>query len=329
MSKGIGRQIQFGIAKETTRGTAISSAAFWIPWKDFSMDEKQDRAVKDQSMGVIEGSIGEDLVKQWAEGSLTAPIADKHFPLILLALCGTLATTTNADASTNVKDHTITVAQSVQHQSLTLFVDDPVGGQDYKHALGVVKTLEITYAQGSHIQYKLELKAKKGATATNTPAVTTENKFLPQHLTFKLATTQAGLTAASAVVIKSASIKFDPNSDDDTSLGSADPTDFINKEFTVSGSIEATWQNETDFRNAGIALTQQAMRIDLINTDVTIGTAANPELKIDFHAVVFKPITRAFKLGDLIVQSFDFTAHYNTTDSKMLTIVATNLQTSY
>jgi len=329
MSKGIGRLLQIGIARETTRGTSPAAATYWIPHSEFDFFEKDTKIADEQTRGVIEDSVGQSIVKKWAEGSLKAPIGDKHFPLLLYSILGTLATTDNADTDPSVKDHTISVQQGAQHQSLSLYVDDPLGGQDYTHALAVLASLEIAYEQGKFIDYVANFKSKKGATATLTPSTTAENRFLPQHLTFKLASTQAGLDAAAAVVIKSLSLKIDQNIEDDDVLGNAAPADFLNKHFMIEGTLEAIWQNESDFKNAALAGTVQAMRIQLKNTDTIIGAAANPEVKIDLHSVVFREITRPVRINELVKQTVAFKAHYNTTDSKMATIVCTNTVASY
>ena len=329
MGAKIGRLIQFGIARETTRGTAESSATYWIPADDLAVDDKDERILDDQSRGVIEGSVGESIIKQFSEVTLKGPIGDKFFPLVLYGTLGTLSTGDNADSDASVKDHTISVGQSAQHQALTLFVDDP-GVQDYKHALGVVTGLEINYERGRFINFSASFKAKKGATATLTPSATSsESRFRPHHVTFKIASSQAGLDAASAVSIKSAQIKFNPNVEDDVVLGSIAPNDFYNKDFRVEGTIEATWLDEASFKTAALAATVKALRLDLVNTDVTIGNAANPRIKIDLYAVTFKPITRAIKLNDIVTQTVQFTAHYSTSDSKMVEALATNVVASY
>ncbi len=329
MSKGIGRLFQVGIAKETSRGTAISSAAYWIPFSELALEEKDTKVVDDQSYGVIEDTQGQSIIKQWAEGKMKAPIGDRHFPLILLSVLGSLSTGANADGSGNVKDHTISVAQSAQHQSLTYFLDDPLSGADYKHANGVATSLEISYEMGKFLEYSLNIKAQKGASTTNTPSTTAENRFLPQHVTFKLASSLAGLGAASPIVIKSLSLKFDNNIEDDYVLGSLAPADFLNKQFTIEGSLEAMWQNESDFKTFVLAGTSKAMRIDIINSDVTIGTSAHPEIKIDLAKIVFEALTRPIKVNDMVKQTLNFKAHYSQSDTKMVQIVATNLITSY
>ncbi len=329
MSKGIGRLFQVGIAKEVVRGTAIASAAFWIPFSELSIEEKDTKIVDDQSYGVIEDSLGQTITKQWAEGKMKAPVGDRHFPLILLSVLGSLSTGANPDGSGSVKDHTITVGQTAQHQSLTYFLDDPLSSADYKHANGVALSLEIAYEMGKFLDYSLDIKALKGVSTTNTPSTVAENRFLPQHVIFKLASTYAGLTGASAQIIKSLSLKFENNTEDDYVLGNIAPVDFLNKQFTITGTVEAMWQNESDFKTFVLAGTTKAMRIDIINSDVTIGTSAHPEIKIDLAKVVFEPLTRPIKVNDMVKQTLNFKAHYSITDTKMVQIVATNLVTSY
>lgn len=329
MAKAIGRIAAVGIAKESVRGTPEAAATYWIPFEEASVDERYENVVDEASRGIREGSVGESRVRDWAEVNIKAPVDDTHFPLILLGLFGTLVTSDNADSNPAVKDHTIDVAQSAQTQALSVFVDDPAGGQDYKHGLGMIESLEIAYEQQKFLSYTLTMKAKKGATASLTPSYASYNRFLPQHVVFKLASAQSGLTGASATVIKSFNLKFTPNLEEDWSLGSTTPTDFLHKGFAVEGTLEALWANETDFKQAALAGTQKALRIDLKNTDVTIGTAANPQIQIDLYKVLFTEITRPFAINDLIKQTLSFRGHYSTTDSKMIRAVCTNIVASY
>lgn len=326
MAKTIGRFIQFGIARETTRGTSPASASFWIPWSDLAIDEKDERIMNDQTRGVIETTVGENIVKQWAEAEITAPITDRTFPLFLYALLGSNATT--GPAETTVYTHTVNVGQSIQHQALSLYLDDPAAGQDYTFALGMITDLEINYERGAYINFNAKMKAKKGADATLTPATNTENRFLPHHLTFKIAANQAGLTAASATQLKSAKISFKPNVIDDDVLGSITPADFNNTGFEVEGTLELMFDDETE-KDLALAATARALRFDLINTDVTIGTTLNPQIQIDFYNVTFQPITRSIKAGEYVLQTVTFKAHYSISDSKMLQIVNRNTLASY
>jgi hypothetical protein len=325
MSKAIGRLVQVGIAKESVRGTSPGSATFYIPWAELDVDEKKRFALDEQTRGVIEDSVGQSIVSEWAEGTIKAPIGDKHFPLLLYGLFGTLSSGSVVDSA---YIHTISVAQSAQHQSLSIYLDDPAGGQDYTHALAMITQIEIAYERDQFITYTANFMAKKGATATLSPSSTAENRFLPQHLTFKVATTQSGLTAASAIALKSANIKITQNVEADDVLGSVAPADFLNKQFSIEGTIEAIFQNESDFKTIFNAGSVRALRFDLTNP-VLIGSSSTPYLILDLHSVVFTEMTKPYRLNDVVMQTLSFKAHYNTTDSKMMTLTARNATVSY
>lgn len=328
MSKGIGRIFGIGIAKEAVRATAEAAAAYWLPFSEAIMEDKDTKVITDQSYGVIEDSIASDIVKQWAEINFKSVVSDLHFPLILKAALGTSGSALHS-GETTVYDHTITVAESAQHQSLTMFLNDPVSGNDYKHALGCLESLEVKIDPGQLVLYSAVFKAKKGAAATLTPSQTVENRFHSKHATFKVAANLAGLAAASAIGIRNLSLKINKNLEDDDALGSLEPADFLNKQIVIEGTLEAVWQTEADFKTATLANTQKALRIDMKNTDVTLGTAGNPQVQIDLAKVTFKELTRPLKINDVVTQQLSFKAHYSVSDSKMITALCVNTVVSY
>jgi hypothetical protein len=97
--KGIGRLIQIGTAKEATRGTAQSSASYWSPWNDLTLDEKKEFAVDEQAYGIIEDNVHLTQVKKWAQGSLAGNVADQSIGLILYSLFGGYAVGTHSGES--------------------------------------------------------------------------------------------------------------------------------------------------------------------------------------------------------------------------------------
>jgi hypothetical protein len=395
MSKGIGRLFALGLAKETTRGTAISSAAYWLPFNDLGFDEKFENAVKDQAYGVIEDSVGQSRVKNWAEGTFKVPLLDRSIGLLLYSMMGGYAVSGPSDSAYT---HTFTVGQSAQHQSLTMFLHDPLSAQDYSHANGVINKLDIDAELKKFVELTLSAKAQKGAAQSSfTPALLTENYFLPQYMAFKTAPTTAGLlgtltatgTAASTthvtglsistnllqvgmtvsgtnvpagatitaivsasaydlsaattgaigtqtfgpatIPLKSFKLSIDDNIEDQEVLGSVSPNDFLNKEFKVEGTIEAIYQNITDFKSQALATPNlpSAMLIDIKNTDVIIGAATNPELKITLDQVYFTEYSRPIKIKDLVYQTLKFSATYNLTNTEMIKINLINTVTTY
>ncbi|MFA5128572.1 MAG: phage tail tube protein [Patescibacteria group bacterium] len=324
MGKILGRRISLGIAKEAVRGTAETAATFYLPLLSKSYDEKIEQVVDESSIAVIEDSVDAKIVKKFAGGDFECNIGDKSFGLLLLSLLGTV---TSVVKETTAYNHTYAFAQTAQHQALTMFLDDP-NVQDYKYPLGMVESLEINLETGKFATFKIGVRSKKGATATLTPSYTAENNFLAQHAVFKIATNLAGLTAASAISIKKITLKFSPKLEDDVVLGSVEPADFNNTEFSVDGSVELTYDDAT-FITALTGDTAKAMRLDMINTDVTIGATSNPELKIDLAKVKFQEVARKMDNKSIITQTLKFKAFYSMTDSQLLSIVLTNLQTAY
>ena len=150
-------------------------------------------------------------VMRSAEGSCQGDVGDQTIGLLLLSLLGTDTPTTHA-GETIVYDHALTVQESTQHQSLSFYIHDLASGQDYAHANGMVEKLEISYEINKFISFNASLKAKTGATeSAYTVANVTENHFVPQYLTFKTASAYSGLSAATAIKIKSAKITISQN----------------------------------------------------------------------------------------------------------------------
>lgn len=212
--KGIGRLIQVGVAKETTRGTAISSAAYWNPWNDLTLDEKKEFATDAQSYGVIEDNVNLTQVKKWSQGTLAGNIADQTVGLIFYSIFGGYAVGTHAGESA-VYDHTFTVGENAQHQSLTFFLHDPLAAVDYSYANGVVEKLDIDIVLKKFVNFSASIKALSGASqSTFSPSTTSENRFVPQYLSAKFALNSAGLlgtltatgTASSTVNVTALSI---------------------------------------------------------------------------------------------------------------------------
>lgn len=330
MPYGIGRLLQLGVAKESTRGTAPASPTFWPAIDDWNLDERFLNVIDAQAYGIIEDSASQTRVKDWSEGQIGGPWLMTSVPLFMLSLLGTDTVTTHA-GETTVYDHLLSVQQGVQHQSVALYIHDPVTSQDYKYANAVVTKVDLSVETGKFFTWSAQVMARKGATnAAYTPTATAENRFVPQYLTFKVAANLAGLAAASPIVIKSAKMTIDAKHVPYDALGDKNPKDFLNTEFSVDFTLEAIYQNEADFKTASLANTAQAMRLDFVNTDVTMGVAStNPQVRIDCAKVVFTEFSRPLKLGTVITQVIKGKAHYSLGDSQMIKILCVNTTASY
>lgn len=324
MTKFIGRLVDFGIAKETSRGTAESAATFYIPKTSLTYDDGIEQAVDESSVGVIEDSADAAIVSKFAEGEIEANIGDKSIGLILLAAFGSVST--SGPSQTSVYTHTFSVDESAQHDALTLFVDDP--NQDYTYALGMIDKLEIDTVLGAFSKFTAGFRSKIGATATLSPSYTAETHFLPQHGSLSYAANLSGLSSPTTLAIRSLKLTIEKNIEDDRKIGSLDPTDILNKQMAVSGSVELVF-DDAALKTIMLGDTQKAVRIRLSNTDVTIGSSLHPQLTIDLAKVKFSNFKRNYGNDDIATATLDFKGFYSLADSKMITAELVNTQTSY
>jgi len=238
----IGRKYQVGIGKETARGTAVVPS-FWLPKQDVTIDNKKQYIDNDSSMGLISDSSDAKIIKEWAEGEISGFVQDKSFGLMLL---GALGTVNSAVKETTAYNHTFSLAQTNAHQSLTVEVKNDL--EQLKYALCVINSLKISAQVGKFVEFSAGIKGKKGSTSANAVAYTTENLFISKHATLKFATNLAGLTGATAINIKSVELSIDKKVEEHDALGSLEPVDYANTEFSVDGVIEASFENLTDFK---------------------------------------------------------------------------------
>jgi len=319
-----GRKYQVGIGKESSRGIAVAPS-FWLPKEDVTVDNKKQYVNNDSSLGVIHDSNDARIVKEWSEGEIMGKVRDKSFGLLLFGSFGSVSSALH-DTETLVYDHTFSVANTNAHQSLTLEVKNEL--EHLKYALGVVSSLKITAVVGKFVEFACAFKAKKGSASANAVVYTSENEFISKHATLKLASDLAGLDLASAVNIKSFEISINKNIEEHDALGSTEPVDYANKEFSVDGNIEAVFEDTETFKSVFESGTLKATRID-IKSDAVIGSASNPELKIDLASVSLQDWSRKSGNNDIVTQTIKFKAHYSLADAKMIEAVLTNLQENY
>lgn len=325
MAKLIGRQYSVGVGKESSRGTAVASA-MWVPHIDLDFEDRVKTAINEVSIARIEGSDGEEVTAKYGEVTLGSKILDQTLGYFLLSLMGTVGSVAKSAPNTAVYDHTFSVAQSTQHQSLTLALKST--NDDVAIPNAVVDSLKITADMNNYVMFEAHALGKPSASASSTVSITAQNHFTNKHVTFKNASAQSGLDGASAVTIKSFSLELACPTVLEEVLGSTPVNDVLNGQFEVSGSVTLT-HNASTYRDLMLAGTYQALRFDILNTDVTIGTSSNPELKIDLHRCLINNYQRSLGLNDIVEETFDFKGHYSLTDSKMITAILTNTKASY
>lgn len=325
MADSIGRQISVGLGKESSRGVAVAPSA-WLRHLSLSFQNKVEKMVNESAMGVVEKNNDAVRVKEWAEGDIELKIQDLSFGHVLLMALGSVSTAANSDSSGLVYDHTFTVSQSTALQSYTLAVKET--NADRRYPLAVANNLVVESESGQYAKATLGVVSKRGISASNTTAYTDENEFSSAHATVKFASDEASLGSASAVDVKVVRLELNNNAEPYFALGSTEPNEITAGERELTGEMTLRYTDQT-FENLFTSDTKQAVQLELKNTDVTIGTSANPAVRFVMPRVTVTEWERSTDLGGIVEQTVGFTAEFDTSTSKMLSVVLTNLQTSY
>lgn len=115
---------------------------------------------------------------------------------------------------------------------------------------------------------------------------------------------------------------------DDYCVGSLTPVDFINQNFSISGSFSATFENTT-YRGYHLDGTQQAIRFDLEDTDTTIGASSNPRLTINLALCTLSEFARTQGNDEVVTQTITFKGHRSQADGEAINMELVNTVADY
>lgn len=325
MAKFTGRLQEVGIARESTRGTLVTPT-FWVPKTNFTVEDKVQKARFGGNYGVLASPEQADVTQKWAEGTMEMEVNDKIIGLLLYAMFGTLSS-----ASFNsVYKHTLTMQNSVQPTTLSLWMKDPIGSVTLAYALAMVDYIELKVELGELVKATVGFLAKGHADYTaQTPSYTSQNKFRHQDLRFKIAASTAALDAASKINVQSLTLRIQRAVARENALGTVQPVDILSREFKISGSVMMTYTDRT-YRDYMLDGTTKSVRVSLVNSAVTIGST-NPQIQIDLPIVHFDAWEPTHPIDDIATQEFQFEALYDVANSIIVgaNTFVVNATTSY
>lgn len=317
MSKHVGRRGTLAFVKEATRGvTPALTNAFWVPRSTISFDDKIDSAREQEGLGKIADSDSNFVTQVMGDGDIEIMLDDKTLGIILTSLMGASPVVTGANPYTS----TYTLSQSNQHQSLGILYQDPDISKMFP--LGVVDSLTMTIEQNAIVMWKIGFKSRVGRDFTaQTPSYTAlGTKFLHQHLIFKTASAVGSLSGATAISLKKLELKISANTKFDTVLGTVEPEDILNQQFSVEGTLELNKEDET-YRRYMLDGTYKAMEIALQRSSV------NSKLDLQFPRVDFTAWEQDRKLDDIVSQKVNFKCNYDAANALDIISTCTLLNT--
>ncbi|TXH44819.1 MAG: hypothetical protein E6Q97_32180 [Desulfurellales bacterium] len=323
MASIIGRQVEFGIGKETVRGTALTAAGKWIRKVTATILPKAQIVIDDTQRAVFEDAEGTRLTRTWYEGELEGILHADVLGYLLMNLYGTVNSATATGAA---KDHTFSMLQSPLHPSYTMFMKDG-GVVQEKISLGMVKELSIMAKTDDYVRFKSSFMGAVGSSNSDTPAYGTDYDFISKDITMKMASTSGGLSGATAIPVKELNINWTQTLVPSFVFGAYTPSDINNTDHALE--VEMTLDlSDTTYRALLQADTVNYLQITIQGT-ATIGVSSNPKLVLTLNKAQVMEWDREGGANELVQQKVKFKGLYNATDGKMSSAVLTNLTSAY
>lgn len=320
MPEILGRNIEVAVGKETTRGTALASPSRWLRNTKASFMARAEVVNDDATQGSLSDSVGSRVVRKWFDGDIEGIVHADTLGFYLINIYGTVARTTLVGS---VGRSTFTLAENAIHPTLSIFVKEG-GVQQKVHNNGVVNTLEISATTDDYVRYTANVIAKDEASNSSTPSYPIDNDFIGKDITIKTASTEAGLTGATAIKVKEVSIKWDTGAISDFNFGGFNP-DIYNAKMVIEGTISKNY-TDTTYKDLFTGNTSVYMQI-LIEGDAILAGANKPSFKIVMNKVQITDWTRDGGADELVTEDITFKAFLNQTDVEQSACELVNITT--
>lgn len=322
----IGRQIEFGLATEATRGTAESTADRWLRKVTADIVERATHAVDETTRGRLEDGEGRRVVQKYVEGTLEGIVHADALGWFLSNLYGKVTTST---VSGSVKDHEFTLKQGIEHQSLSLFVKDGSVQQNV-FANAMIDSFELTSAVDDFVRFSANFVAGAATANSSTPSYGTEYDFISRDIELQAAPTVDDFDTEFSTVVKAKDITLTWNQGliRDHVVGSYGPEDIYNGHMLIEGTITLNFADANAVKAAYLDDSSIALQLK-IEGAADIGSGNHPTITIVLPKVQFMDWNRSDSSNELVVQECSFRAFYDPTEGAQSGVVLRNLTSTY
>lgn len=313
----IGRREAVGLGIEGTPGTSVAPQ-IWMRWLDNDLQVKTDVQENESALGVVDRVNDSDITSKWVEGKIGGNISSRAVGYLLLGMWGNVST---GSATGGIYPHTFSVKQSSIPTTLTIAKSSPLASA--RHSYGTLSSFELDAQPGKYVTVSSAVKARIGATSTETVALSTEATFTSRHISVYTADTVANL--ASATKIKAASFKLNVERKVDAFMPLGENSSVPAVEFDA-GTFEAKGElvvrlTDTQYETDFLANTIRAMKIALVN-----GTKS---LEFTAAKVRFRELEKSTDRDSVVTATLSFFCEFDETTNASITPVLKTDQATY
>lgn len=323
-----GENINLGIAKEASRGT-LATPSTWIPARTpTGIAPVVEETIIRETRGTSISSQGVSITQERAEGDLEFNLRSNSIGLLLLSLLGSVSSEETSDDG--VYEHTFNVLTgNPQYPTLSLALSQ-LGQQDYAYTNALVSSLEVRLPLDDLANATAQfIAASESAQSDYTPAFASNDHYFRHYdATVKIAENVTALNAAPALSVKEFSNSIVNNARVNQYIGNQNPSDVLAMILEITGSLSVDYAGET-FHDLYTNKGSRALQIELKRSDITIGSNSNPTITFVYPNVTISNRTQDRPLDELVTESLDFQAHFDSTAGKAIEVKLINEQVSY
>ena len=310
-------QQQFGLAKESTRGTAITAPTKWYPTRgkadfDYMLKKLKDTGIRGAATeypdipGVKDG-----------HGKVPMILDPQMIGEFLNSCLGSVSSA--QQASTAAYKHTFVRAATIQKPSYTFFVDRGLNVMGYNR--GTVKKLSFKGGVDNLIDVDADVIVQSEASnSIGSPSYPVQQYQSFQNVTFNIAGSQS-------LDVKEWSLSIDNGAKEYRTLAnSQDLTDIVAPgKLQIEGGFTIYFTSATE-RAKFLANTAVALEINASGAVI----ASTYHYGVDIN--IYKALYKAFPYGDdqgLLAAKVTFQGFYDSVSGKDIQFDVTNTDTAY
>ena len=323
MAKIGGRQVEIGIALETTPGTAVVPTTY-PKWMSYSMNPEVEKFGLKSSRGV-RGETSDSMIKK-SYGNLQV-VADPVISMYLWYFAlGTKVTATHA-GETTVFDHTLSVQNSNASMKTFTLTSSEGGVVVERYPNCMINSLNFE-CDNDFAKYTVDMIGQAPAsTGAPTPAYVEETLLAYPGMTIKFGTSLSNAAAASATPLRDFKINVNNNLQVDEAFLSGANTmisgGLLPGPIKVTGSYSLHFSDTVELAKYK-ANTKNAAIVTL--TGANVGVVPTPEVvKISLARLQLNKAPKVFNLDGLVILQQEFEVEYSGTEGKQIEVLVTNI----
>ena len=312
---------QFGITKESSRGTVETTPARWLyVARDADLSYGLEHVDFDRIASQASGEFAPEAGRKVGKGKFTMDLEAQTIGEVLNSLLGSYS---GAQVSTSTAYvHTFTKTSSTQHPGYTLFAER---GVDYfGYNLGICKSLEISLDSKGKAQAMTEWLMKN----EQTRAASTATLPTPDPLMFYQAQVEIDDTTAGSR-IGALKLKIDNQAEALWRYNQSQNCDdiIVAKKPIIEGGFDMFFTSTSE-RADFLANTSRKMEFNITGDQIG-STGAYFKFLATMYACKYTAVPFDSELEGLLGASVAFKGFYSLSDSKAIDIIIGNTSTTY